>query len=69
MARFSKFNLVLKAENKAYKSWSAINVCEFANINCARTFDDLFRGRWWAQCPMAEGSDDNGKVVQKCSCM
>ena len=47
MARFSKFNLVLKAESKAYKSWRAINVCEFikiakfANINRTRTFVDL----------------------------
>ncbi len=43
MIRFSKFNLVLKAESKAYKFWRAINVCEFAkiakfaNINRART--------------------------------
>ncbi len=47
MVRFSKFDLVLKAESKAYKFWRAINVCEFvkiakfANINRARTFVDL----------------------------
>ncbi len=47
MVRFSKFDLVLKAESKVYKFWRAINVCEFvkiakfANINRARTFVDL----------------------------
>ena len=47
MARFSKFNLVLKLDNKSYKCLCAINVCEFAknakfaNINRALTFVDL----------------------------
>ncbi len=47
MVRFSKFNLVLKLESKAYNFVRAINVCEFVknvkftNINWARTFVDL----------------------------
>ncbi len=32
MVRFSKFNLVLKAESKAYKFWRAFNVKEFVKI-------------------------------------
>ncbi len=56
MVRFSKFNLVLKAENKAYKFWRAMNVCEFdkiakfANINRARIFIDLQYIGGWTNC-------------------
>ncbi len=47
MVRFSKFNLVLKLDNKSYQCLRALNVCKFAknakfaNISRARTFVDL----------------------------